>query len=411
MEKQLKELQQPAGRPPQVLKLKHNFSAEGSAEGNEEGLTSASSALALDMPVDMRSFSLALLAVLAAIFVLRWASAIFIPLMLGVMISYALAPFVNWMHKWRIPRAIGAAILLLGLLGGAGSLIYSLSDDASKLIETLPAAAQKLHLARLKDRGASAGTMESMQKTATRLEQVAKEAGAPAPDTPRGVTRVQIEKPKLNIKDYLWMGTKGAVAFAGQLIMVIFLAYFMLASGDTFRRKLVNIAGPTLNRKKITLRVLDKIAEQIQRYLLVQIFTSILVGVATWLAFLWIGLQHAAVWGIAAGVLKTMPYIGPAVVCAGTALVAFLQFGTIDMVLLVSGTSLIITSLEGYLLTPWLTGRANRMSPVVVFVSVLVWGWLWGLWGLLLGVPIIMIIKAVCDHVEGLTPIGELLGD
>lgn len=260
----------------------------------------------LHLPVDVRNFSLALLTVLAVVFVLNWASAIFIPLILGVMISYALAPFVNRMHKWRIPSAIGAAVLLLGLLGGAGVLVYSLSDDASKLIETLPAATQKLHLASLKDRGTSGGTMESMQKTASQLEQVAKEAGAPAPDIPRGVTRVQLEKPKLNIKDYLWMGTKGAVAFAGQLLMVLFLAYFMLASGDTFRRKLVKIAGPTLGRKKITLRVLDK---------------------------------------------------------------------------------------------------------VVVFVSVLVWGWLWGVWGLLLGVPIMMIIKAVCDHVEDLQPIGELLGD
>lgn len=394
------------------MKQKHNISTESSVAENEGGQLSAQSTdLTLDLPAGTRNFPLALLVVLAMVFLLNWASAIFIPLMLGAIISYALAPSVNRMHKWRIPRAIGAAVLLLGLLGGAGTLVYSLSDDATKLIETLPDAAHKIHQARLKKRGAPVGTMESMQKTATQLEQVAKEAGAPAPDTPHGVTRVQIEKPQLNITDYLWMGTKGAVAFAGQLVMVLFLAYFMLASGDTFRRKLVRIAGPTLSRKKITLRVLDKIANQIQRYLLVQIFTSILVGVATWLAFLWIGLEQAAVWGIAAGILKTMPYLGPLVICAGTALVAFLQFGTIDMVLLVSGTSLIITSLEGYLLTPWLTGRANRMSPVVVFVSVLVWGWLWGVWGLLLGMPIMMIIKAVCDHVEGLKPIGELLGD
>jgi len=316
------------------------------------------------MPVDVRSFSLALLTVLAVVFVLNWARAIFIPLMLGAMISYALAPFVKQLHKWRIPRAIGAAVLLLGILGGAGSLVYSLSDDATKLIETLPDAVHKFRVARLKERGTSEGTMESVQKAATQLEKAASETGAPAPDAPRGVTRVQIEKPKLNVKDYFWMGTKGAFALAGQLVLVLFLAYFMLASGDTFRRKLVNISGPTLSKKKITLRMLDKIAEQIQRYLVVQIFTSILVGVATWLAFLWIGLEHAAVWGIAAGVLKTMPYLGPVVVCAGTALIAFLQFGTIDMVLLVSGTSLIITGLEGYLLTPWLTGRASRMSPV-----------------------------------------------
>jgi predicted PurR-regulated permease PerM len=135
------------------------------------------------------------------------------------------------------------------------------------------------------------------------------------------------------------------------------------------------------------------------------------VGVATWLAFLWIGLEHAAIWGIVAGVLKTIPYLGPVIVSGGTALVAFLQFGTIGMALLGSDIALVITSIEGYLLTPWLIGRASLMNPVVVFVAVLFWDWLWGVWSLLLGVPIIMIIKAVCDRVEGLEPIGELLGD
>jgi len=367
--------------------------------------------LVLRMPVDVRSFSLALLTVLAVIFVLHWAKAIFIPLMLSVMISYALSPPVNLMQKWRIPRAVGAAVLLLGIVGGSGSMVYSLSDDAARLIETLPDAVQKIRLARLKERRMSEGTLENVQKTATQLEQVASETGAPAPAAPRGVTRVQIENHKLNVKDYLWMGTKGAVEFTGQLTMVLFLAYFMLVSGDTFRRKLVKISGPTLSKKKITLRVLDEITDQIQRYLLVQIFVSILVGVVTWLVFLWIGLEHAAIWGIAAGVFNAIPYLGPVIVTGGTALVAFLQFGTIGMVLLVAGSSLVITSLEGYLLTPWLIGRASRMNAVVVFIGVLFWGWLWGVWGLLLGVPIIMIIKAICDRVEDLRPIGELLGD
>jgi len=392
--------------------MNNKLSPEAKSIQDKGGLESPDPApLLLRMPVDVRSFSLALLMVLAIIFMLHWARAIFIPLMLGVMISYALSPPVNLMQKWRIPRAIGAAVLLLGIVGGTGALGYSLSDDAVKLIETLPEAAQKMRVAWRKERGTPEGMMENVQKTATQLEQVARETGAPAPAAPRGVTRVQIEKPKLNVKEYLWMGTKGAVGFAGQLTMVLFLAYFMLVSGDTFRRKLVKITGPTLSKKKITLKVLDEITAQIQRYLLVQIFTSILVGVVTWLAFLWIGLEHAAIWGIAAGVFNTVPYLGPVIVTGGTALVAFLQFGTIGMALLVSGISLVITGLEGYLLTPWLTGRASRMSPVVVFVSVLFWGWLWGVWGLLLGVPIIMIIKAVCDRVEDLEPIGELLGD
>jgi predicted PurR-regulated permease PerM len=207
------------------------------------------------------------------------------------------------------------------------------------------------------------------------------------------------------------MGTKSAFGFAGQLSMIFFLAYFIMVSGDTFRRKIVKIVGPTLSKKRITVQVLDEITHQIQRFLLVQVAASILVGVVTWIAFLWLGLEHAAIWGIAAGVFNTIPYLGPIIVTGGTALVAFLQFETISMAMIVAGVSLLITSLEGYLLTPWLTGRASRMNPLVVFVGVLFWGWLWGVWGLLLGVPIIMAIKAVCDRVEDLKPIGELLGE
>ena len=363
------------------------------------------------IPTNVRSFSLVMLTVLAVIFTLHWAKTVFIPLMLGVMISYALSPLVSRLQKWRIPRAIGAAVLLLGIVGGSSYLIYSLSDDAADLIETLPAAAQKFRLTLRDERGTSEGKIEKVQKAATQLERAANETGAPAPAAPEGVTRVQIEKPKLNVTEYIWVGTLGAMAALGEAGIVLFLAYFLLVSGDTFRRKLVSITGPTLSKKKITLEVLDDINGQIQRYLLVQVFTSMLVGVATWLAFLWIGLEHAAIWGIAAGVFNSIPYLGPVVVTGGTALVALLQFGTINMALAVGGLSLVITSLEGYLLTPWLTGRASRMSAVVVFVSVLFWGWLWGVWGLLLGVPIMMVIKAVCDRVEDLKPIGELLGE
>ncbi len=222
---------------------------------------------------------------------------------------------------------------------------------------------------------------------------------------------MQVERPRLNVRDSLRTGTLGAVALAGQGAVVLFLVYFLLTAGDTFRRKLVKIAGPTLSKKRITLQVLDEITSQIQRYLLVQLATSLLVGVATWLAFLWIGVEHAAIWGIAAAVFNTIPYLGPVVITAGTALVAFLQFGALGMAFFVGAVSLLITSLEGYLLTPWLTGRASRMNPVAVFVGVLFWGWLWGVWGLLLGVPVIMVIKAVCDRVDDLKPVGELLGE
>jgi predicted PurR-regulated permease PerM len=361
------------------------------------------------MPVNVRSFSLVLLATMAGVFTLRWASAVFIPLVVGMLFSYALSPLVDWLTRHRIPRALSAGMLVLGIVSGVGATVYSLSDDASRLIESLPLAAQKLRNSLQPKRGKPAGTLETVQKTAEKLEQAAEETNR-SPPVARGVQRVQIERPRFDVKDHLWTGTMGLLAVLGQVGMVVLITFFLMTSGDTFRRKLVKLAGPTLAKKRITLQALNEINDQIQRFMLVQIFTSILVGVATWLSFLAIGLENAAVWGVAAGVLNLVPYLGNVVITAGSALVGFLQFGTLEMALLIAAISLLINSIEGFLLTPWLTSRASKMNPVAIFVGVLAWGWLWGPVGLLLGVPILMVIKAICDRVDDLKPVGEFLG-
>jgi predicted PurR-regulated permease PerM len=173
----------------------------------------------------------------------------------------------------------------------------------------------------------------------------------------------------------------------------------------------VKIAGPSLTKKKITLQILGEIDRQIERFLLVQVFTSTVVAIASWLAFRYLGLQQAAFWGLAAGVFNSIPYVGPVIVTGGILAVAFLQFDSIRMALIIGAVSLAITSLEGFLLTPWLTSRAARMNAVAVFVNILFWGWVWNVWGMLLAVPMLMVIKAVCDHVEDFQPVGELIGD
>ncbi len=364
----------------------------------------------LHMPVDVRSVSLALLALLVSVYMLHWASAVFIPLLLGVMCSYTLSPVVDRLQRWHVPRSIGTAALLIAVLGGLGLMVSSLNDEATALIESLPDAAQKVRESLRMSGGVTESPIQKVQRAAARLEQAAEESGSAAPPASKGVTRVQIERPHFNIKDYLWSGTLGIVGFVGQAMVVLFITYFLISSGDSFRRKMVKIAGPTFSKKKITIQLLDEITGQIQRYLLVQVLTSVLVGVATWLAFAWIGLEHAAVWGVAAAVLNLVPYLGSIVISGAAALMGFLQFGTLGMALLIGGMSLVIHTLSGNLLTPWLTSRASRMNPVVIFVGVLAWGWLWGIWGLLLGAPLLMVVKAVCDRVEDLRPIGELLG-
>ena len=364
----------------------------------------------LNMPVDVRSLSLAVLAVLGSLFMLHWAKQIFIPVLLSVMLSYALSPAVNRLERFRLPRWLTSAVLLIGLVSSMGSTMYALSDDTRQLLESLPVAAQKLRQAVRASEGKSDSALVTVQKAATQIEQAAQESGAASAATTRGVTRVVVERAKFNIADYLWTGTLGLLALIGQATMVLFLTFFLMVSGDTFRRKLVKVTGPTLSSKKLTLHALHEITGQIQRYLQVQLFTSALVGVLTWLALMMLGLEHAAVWGIAAGVLNLIPYVGSILIAASTALVGFLQFGTLNMALVVGGASIVIHTLVGNLLTPWLTSRASRMNPVAVFVGLLAWGWLWGIWGLLLGIPILMVVKAVCDRVDDLKPVGEFLG-
>ncbi|MEO5658848.1 MAG: AI-2E family transporter [Polaromonas sp.] len=365
--------------------------------------------LHLHMPVDIRNVSLVVLAGLASLFVLHWAKAVFIPVMLSVLFSYALSPVVNWLEVKRVPRWLSSAVLLLAIVSTIGSTVYSLGDQAAQLVEALPVAAKKLGQAVKTRGGKSNSTLEIVQKAAAQIEQAAQESGS-APVVTRGAMRVVVEPARFDLKKYLWSGTIGLIALIGQATAILFLTYFLMLSGDTFRRKLVKLAGPTLSSKKITLQALQEIAGQIQRYLQVQLLTSVLVGVLTWLALLALKLDNASVWGVVAGVLNLVPYVGSLATAGASALVGFLQFGTLNMALTVGGVSLLIHMLVGNLLTPWLTSRASRLSPVAVFVGLLAWGWLWGVWGLLLGIPILMIVKSICDRVEDLKPIGEFLG-
>ena len=400
----------------------------------------------LHMPVDVRSVSLAVVAVLASVYALHWAQAVIVPVLLGVMVSYALAPLVDRMESWRLPRAAGAGVVIFAIIGSLGWGAWSMSDDATALVETLPEVAQKL---RQSMRGAKTRVdpLAKVQQAATEIQSAAEEsanASAPAsaasssgpvPATARSAsapralnpgattivttttvrprpeaTHVVVEKEAFNVRDFVWTGTLGLLAFLGQTMVVMLVAFFLLASGNNFRRKMVKLAGPKLSQKRVTIQALDEITGQIQRYLLVQLATSVVVGVLTGLAFWALGLEHAAVWGVVAGVTNLIPYVGAVIVGAGSAVVALLQFGAIDQALLVGGSSFAIHAVVGNLLTPWLTGRASRMSPFAVFVGVLAFGWLWGAVGLILGVPILMVVKTVCDRVDELKPVGEFLG-
>ena len=343
---------------------------------------------------------------LATIALLHFAAAVFIPLVVSVLLSYALSPPVDWLARRGVPRALGAALIVIGIVAGLGALVYSLHDDAVAWLDRLPAAAQKFQKS-LRTEG-NAGAFDKMKQAADQIERAAAEAAGAPPA--KNVPRVEIVERQFRLTDYLWAGSVSVAAAIGQVVAVLFLVFFLLASGDLYKRKLVKIAGPTFSEKRVTVEILDDINRQIARFLFITVVSGAIVALATWLALRLLGLENPGVWGVVAGVLNSLPYIGPVVVAVGTGMVAFMQFDTLSMAMLVGGVTAAITSVEGLLLLPWLTSRAARMNAVAVFVSLLFWGWLWGGWGLLLAVPIMMVIKAVCDHVERFKPIGELLG-
>jgi predicted PurR-regulated permease PerM len=357
--------------------------------------------------VNVRSIALTIIASAATMFVLQWASEVFIPIVLSVLISYALEPIVAGLIRLRIPRVVASGLVVASLGGAFGYTAYALSDDAAAIIASLPDAATKLRQAL---GHGQPGAIESVQRAARELQKTADDAAGKNP-APSGVQRVQIEAPAIDVKQYLSWGSASLVAFSGQAVLVVFFVFFLLASGDLFKRKLVKIAGPSLEKKKVTVQILNDIDVQIERFLFVRVITSLAVGVATWLAFRYIGLEQAGVWGIAAGVFNSIPYFGPVIVAVGTAVVGFLQFGTLGMAAYISGVSLAITSLEGWLLTPWLTSRAARTNEVAVFVGLIFWSFVWGIWGTLLAVPMLAAVKACCDRIEDLKPIGEMLGE
>jgi predicted PurR-regulated permease PerM len=360
--------------------------------------------------VDARGLALGVLASLASVFALSWAQAFFVPLLLGIVLAYTLSPLVAWLEAIKIPRAVGTVIVMATVIGAVVLGTYSLRGQVQTIIEQLPVAASKFAtgIARIR---IGQGNLQKIQSAATEVEKAtAQAAGGPA--SPRQpATHVIVDQPKFKLSNFLLESSMGAVGVVVQAAMIVFLVFFLLLGGDTFKRKLVRLTGPSLSRRKITVHILDAINSSIQKYMLILLTTNVMVALLVWFAFHWIGLENAGAWAVVAGLLHIIPYLGPAVTAGATGMAAFMQFESFAMALLVGGISLAIATVIGTFVTTWMTGRIASMNAAAVFISLLFWGWLWGVWGMLLSIPIIVIIKVVSQHVEQLHPVAELLGD
>ena len=349
----------------------------------------------------------AVVALAAAVFLLQFTASVLIPLVVSLLLSYALDPLVSRLVKWHVPRAPAALLVMLTLVGGIGAGGWTLWPQLDQVVADIPRGAAELQRQFRSARGGDKSTLQRVQEAAKAIAAAAAEAASPPPRTP-GVTPVEVRQPT-RTSDWLWAGGAGALTFAGQALTVFFLTIFLLSEGDSFKRKFVRHLQ-TRGKQRVTVTILNDIQTQIERFVLVNVATSIFVGVATGFALWGIGVRQPAVWGLFAGVLNIVPYFGPLVVTAVLTAVGLLQFGDIPGALLVGGVTLTITSIEGMVLTPHLLSKAGSLNHVAIFTAIAFWSWAWGAVGMLLAVPMLMVFKAVCDHVEGLQAVADLLG-
>lgn len=402
-----------------------------------ETVTAPDDHVSLSVPVEIRDVGIVVLATVATVWILDWAQAFFVSLLVGILISYTLNPLVTGLQWLKLPRFLATTVVMVSVLSALVFGAYSLRGQLQTIINQLPTASSKISRAIDRVSQSQRSMMQKVQSAARVFDRSEKPKAVtplppppppPEPDAEAGdetditdkpvvvpapppqPVQIVIEQASSNkLSGYLWAGSVEAVGILGQMMMVIFLVFFLLLTGDTFKRKLVRIAG--MAKQKVTLMILDDINSSIQRYMFMLLITNVMVGLLSWVAFRLIGLDNAGAWAVAAGVLHLIPYLGPAVTAGMTGMAAFLQFDLISTALLIAGASLLVATLIGTFVTTWMTGRIAKMNTAAVFISLLFWGWLWGVWGLLLGIPIVVIIKVVSQQIEQLHPVAELLGE
>ncbi|MDO6822155.1 AI-2E family transporter [Marinobacter sp. 1_MG-2023] len=385
-------------------------SNEHSEPGSSQVNSIAKPDKALLEAVNIRSLSLVILTSIATLFFIDWAQAVLLPLVVAVMISYALDPLASTLDRFRIPRPLSAAIVMVLMLGSIAAASIPLQSEAMAMLDKVPVAISEFQRKEARAPDTEEGLMEKAQAAAKKIEESADQDQSNRHPAHEGVTPVRVVDKPMDVQQYVLKGSPAAIVLVSQLFSVLLLVYFILAAGSLYKRKVVKISGPSFGRMRKAARIMNEFHHQVRRFLFVMFVGALFVGVLTWLAFLALGVEQAMLWGVVAGVASAIPYLGPFLVLVGTGVAAFIQFGDLNMAIIVAATSLVVTSIQGYLLTPWLTSQVSSLNAVAIFVGLLFWGWLWGPVGLIIATPLLMIIKSLCDHIVNLRPVGELLG-
>jgi predicted PurR-regulated permease PerM len=324
---------------------------------------------------------------------LYFARPVVLPIILACVGGMALKPLIRWLSHCHIPPALSAAVLLLLLAAGLTIGFIHLGQPALKWLSEAPQ-----HITELKAKG---------QKLFPRLARFSQAAAAV---NNLGATDAEQKKsPAVELQASRvptivnWTGT-----FLAGLGETLVLLYLILASGDMFLQKLVRVM-PTLHDKKRAVDISHEIQQQISNYLLSVSLINVCLGLIVGAGLYWLEVPNAAMWGMLIALLNFVPYFGPLAGICLLAIVGVLTFDTLWKGLLPPAWYLLFHLLESNFITPVLLGRRFTLNPVVIFVSLIFWTWLWGLPGALLSVPILVSIKVICDRLPSMSGVSELL--
>lgn len=327
---------------------------------------------------------------------LKLASAFFLPVIAAALIALLLAPPVRWLSRHRVPAGLAAAMVLAGVVVVVSASITTLARPAAAWLNDAPAtlAVAQQKIQRL------AAPLYNLQRTAAKVQAA---TASPTPDGTKKPTKVEVATDGLLSKV---PGT--TVGVFGAVSTVLFLTYFLLAAGERFRAKLGDIMPERYRRQMID--GLRDMQAQMSRYLATSALIRASLGVAVWGSLKLIGLPNPALWGVVAAVLNFIPYLGSFAALLVIGVAALVFFPTTDRVLYCVGAVFVIGIIEGNVVTPMLLGQRLPLNVVAIFIGLLFWGWIWGITGAVLAVPLTVLIKVICDRVKPLEPLGVLLG-
>lgn len=329
-------------------------------------------------------------------YALYTARAVLLPVVIAALLSLLLMPSKRALERLRLPQALAAAVLVIGLSCSLGYAFFALAEPASDWLKTLPTVARELEV-----------KLRPLQRTVDEVNQAAAEVKKHVDQ----ITSSEPSEPASTAGDSgifadLIIGTR---TFLVQLALVIFLVYFLLASSDVLLKNFIH-ALPRLRDKIKAMNILETIQHDVSRYLATIMLTNLGLGASVALAMRLLDMPNALLWGTMAATLNFVPYIGALTTLVILTGVAVLTFDDIAHVLLVSGTFLALTTLEGQIITPIVLGNRLALNPLVVFLSIVWWGWLWGIPGTLIAVPLMVAVKIVFDQVDGLNNFGSVMG-